>query len=252
MSSPQLAILRDKGVLVTRKDANRVYYRIGDARTLQLIGMMREVSAAHDGACISAVVACPFLIIRYSLELRLEFIQQNIYLFAIALVSGLGLLVLTFRRPGDRNSLSTTQATRLINRDDALVIDVREPDEYVTGHLPSRVISRPASLAIAVGELSFKDKPLILVCQTGSRSTAACKQLMAQGFARAHNLEGGIAGWRLSTCRSRRRQEMSAAPRADVFDCGLPFTCAPNSCCARAGVKSRSCASISTRRCVSR
>ncbi|HEX6828974.1 MAG TPA: metalloregulator ArsR/SmtB family transcription factor [Burkholderiales bacterium] len=41
--SQHLAILRDKGVLRTRKDANRVYYRVGDARTLQLISMMREV-----------------------------------------------------------------------------------------------------------------------------------------------------------------------------------------------------------------
>lgn len=41
--SQHLAILREKGVLRTRKDANRVYYRIGDERTLTLIGMMREV-----------------------------------------------------------------------------------------------------------------------------------------------------------------------------------------------------------------
>ena len=41
--SQHLAILRDKHVLKTRKDANRVYYRIGDQRILQLIGMMREV-----------------------------------------------------------------------------------------------------------------------------------------------------------------------------------------------------------------
>lgn len=41
--SQHLAVLRDKGVLRTRKDANRVYYRVGDARTLQLISMMREV-----------------------------------------------------------------------------------------------------------------------------------------------------------------------------------------------------------------
>ncbi|NTV09247.1 MAG: winged helix-turn-helix transcriptional regulator [Zoogloea sp.] len=41
--SQHLAILRDKGVLQTRKDANRVYYRVGDPRTLQLIVMMREV-----------------------------------------------------------------------------------------------------------------------------------------------------------------------------------------------------------------
>lgn len=41
--SQHLAILRDKGILDSRKDANRVYYRVGDARTLRLIDMMREV-----------------------------------------------------------------------------------------------------------------------------------------------------------------------------------------------------------------
>ena len=41
--SQHLAILRDKGILTSRKDANRVFYRVGDARTLKLIGMMREV-----------------------------------------------------------------------------------------------------------------------------------------------------------------------------------------------------------------
>ncbi len=41
--SQHLAILRDKGILASRKDANRVYYRVSDARTLRLIDMMREV-----------------------------------------------------------------------------------------------------------------------------------------------------------------------------------------------------------------
>lgn len=41
--SQHLAILRDKGILSARKDANRVYYRVGDSRTLRLISMMREV-----------------------------------------------------------------------------------------------------------------------------------------------------------------------------------------------------------------
>lgn len=41
--SQHLAILRDKEVLATRKEANRVYYRIGDPRTLKLVGMMRDV-----------------------------------------------------------------------------------------------------------------------------------------------------------------------------------------------------------------
>jgi ArsR family transcriptional regulator len=46
--SQHLAILRDKGVLLTRKDANRVYYRVGDQRTLQLIVLMREVFCGEN------------------------------------------------------------------------------------------------------------------------------------------------------------------------------------------------------------
>jgi len=45
--SQHLAILRDKGILISRKDANRVYYRVGDSRTLRLVGMMREVFCTH-------------------------------------------------------------------------------------------------------------------------------------------------------------------------------------------------------------
>jgi DNA-binding transcriptional ArsR family regulator len=45
--SQHLAILRDKGILASRKDANRVYYRVSDSRTLRLIGMMREVFCSH-------------------------------------------------------------------------------------------------------------------------------------------------------------------------------------------------------------
>jgi len=48
--SQHLAILRDKGILAARKDANRVYYRIGDSRTLRLIGMMQELFCSDDPA----------------------------------------------------------------------------------------------------------------------------------------------------------------------------------------------------------
>ena len=46
--SQHLAILRDKGILSSRKDANKVFYRVGDARTLRLIGMMQEVFCSSD------------------------------------------------------------------------------------------------------------------------------------------------------------------------------------------------------------
>ena len=45
--SQHLAILRDKGILSSRKEANRVFYRVGDARILKLIDMMQEVFCSH-------------------------------------------------------------------------------------------------------------------------------------------------------------------------------------------------------------
>ena len=46
--SQHLAVLRDKGILTCRKNANRVYYQVGDARTLRLIEMMRELFCAGE------------------------------------------------------------------------------------------------------------------------------------------------------------------------------------------------------------
>lgn len=129
----------------------------------------------------------------------MEFIQQNLILIAIAVVSGIGLLVLTIRRPGGRNAVNPTQATQLINREDAQVVDVREPNEYSAGHLPESRNIPLGRLEERAGELDkFKDTPLILVCQSGARSAGACQKLVKLGFNRVHNLEGGIDAWRLA------------------------------------------------------
>ena len=127
----------------------------------------------------------------------MEFIQQNLILIAAAVISGSMLLFTSIRRPGGANALSPTQATQLINREDAQVIDVREADEYASGHLPEARNFPVGSLAERAGELDkLKDTPLILVCQSGARSGGACKTLTKLGFTKVHNLEGGIAAWR--------------------------------------------------------
>jgi rhodanese-related sulfurtransferase len=101
------------------------------------------------------------------------------------------------RTAGGKNSLTPTQATLLINREDAQVIDVRESDEYISGHLPESRNIPVARLAERAGELDkFKEAPLILVCKTGARTTGACSQLEKLGFTRVHALEGGIEAWR--------------------------------------------------------
>ena len=127
----------------------------------------------------------------------MEFIQQNLILIAVAVASGSWLLFMTVRRPGGANAVSPTQATQLINREDAQVIDVREPEEYVAGHLPESRNFPLARLEERAGELDkLKSTPLILICQTGARSSGACNTLAKLGFTKVHNLDGGIAAWR--------------------------------------------------------
>lgn len=130
----------------------------------------------------------------------MEFIQQNILLVAMAVLSGSALIFMSFRRPMDRNAVSLTQATLLINRENAQVIDVSESSEYLEGHLPEARNFPAEQLEERIGELDkYKDTPLILVCRTGARSAKASKLLTKHGFSRVHSLEGGIAAWRAAS-----------------------------------------------------
>jgi rhodanese-related sulfurtransferase len=127
----------------------------------------------------------------------LEFILQNIVFVLLALGSGGALLALTFRASGANAGLTPTQATLLINRENAQIIDIRGSDEYVGGHLPESRNIPAEQFEARAGELEkLKNAPLILVCQNGARSSGVCKQLAARGFVRLHNLAGGISGWR--------------------------------------------------------
>lgn len=127
----------------------------------------------------------------------MDFIQHNILMVVLAVVSGSLLLFTSLRRGGGHNAVTPTQATILINRENAQVVDVRESDDYVSGHLPEARNIPEARLEERVGELDkFKDTPLILVCQSGGRTAAACKKLEGLGFNRVHSLDGGINAWR--------------------------------------------------------
>ncbi len=126
----------------------------------------------------------------------MEFITKNIFLVLVAVVSG-GMLVWPFLRRGTGGPwVNTLEATQLINRSDALVIDLRTADEYAKGHILGAKNIPLADLERRRGELEkHKAKPVIVHCGHGNSSGAGVALLRKNGFASVHNLAGGFAAW---------------------------------------------------------
>ena len=123
-----------------------------------------------------------------------EFVRNNLLLFVVAFVSGAMLLWPVFRRSTGGPWVNTAAATHLINREDALVVDVRDPGEYSAGHILGAK-NVPLS-RLDDGELAKrKDRPVIVYCDGGERAGKAISALKKQGFARVVNLSGGIKAW---------------------------------------------------------
>ena len=125
----------------------------------------------------------------------MEFINQNVLLISLVVISGLALLWPALARPAG-NEVNPGEATTLINREDAHIVDVREADEFANGHLPDALNIPLGKLSERVGELEkFKDKPIIFCCATGMRAGKANAELKKQGFAKLYNLAGGVDAW---------------------------------------------------------
>lgn len=126
----------------------------------------------------------------------MDFVQNNIFLIAIACVSGAMLIYPMVRRSAGGPWVNTIEATHMINREDALVIDVRDAAEYAKGHILGARNIPLAQIDARLADLEkHKAKPLIVHCESGSRSGNAVALMRGKGFERAVNLSGGIGAW---------------------------------------------------------
>ena len=75
-----------------------------------------------------------------------------------------------------------------------LLLDVRQPDEYKSGHAPDARLIPLNELNLRLGELP-KNKEILVICATGNRSRSATRQLVKAGF-KATNISGGMSGWK--------------------------------------------------------
>lgn len=127
----------------------------------------------------------------------MEFIKSNILLIGLVLGSGIMLLLPSFKKgAGGVPNLSTAEAINLINRNHALVLDVRNEAEFAGGHIVDAKHIPLDKLAERLNELNkYKDKPILVNCQRGMRSAKACEVLRKAEFKQIHNLQGGLDAW---------------------------------------------------------
>jgi rhodanese-related sulfurtransferase len=126
----------------------------------------------------------------------MKFVMDNIFLIVIAFVSGALLIWPMVRRSTGGPWVTAAQAVQLINKEDALVLDVREPGEYSAAHILNARNIPLKDLGARVKEIEkFKQKPVIIACESGNRSGTAVSVLKSQGFANVYNLSGGVGAW---------------------------------------------------------
>lgn len=128
------------------------------------------------------------------MELFFQFVLAKWYLFTAAMVL-MALLIAHESRKGAA-SVTPAQMTALVNREDALVLDLRDTAEYRAGHIVDSVHMPFAKLSERVAELErYRDRPVVVVCKMGHHSGAVAKTLKEKGFERVYRLGGGMIEW---------------------------------------------------------
>lgn len=126
----------------------------------------------------------------------MKFIIDNWMLILIALSSG-SMLAWPLVRGSGAGALTAQGAVQLINRERAVVVDVRDPEEFAAGHMTGAknvpLDQLEAKLATTVKN---KALPLLLVCSTGSRAQRAVATARKLGYEQAQAVAGGLKGWR--------------------------------------------------------
>lgn len=127
----------------------------------------------------------------------IEFITNN-SLLVLALVAILFMLIggEVRQRLSGVTEIGPVEATRMLSHDNAVMIDMREDKEYREGHIVNSIHAPASKKDNYTGKLEkYRDRPLIVYCRSGQRSTAVCSKLRKQGFESVYNLKGGVLAW---------------------------------------------------------
>ncbi|MGD0959675.1 MAG: rhodanese-like domain-containing protein [Methylomonas sp.] len=127
----------------------------------------------------------------------IEFITNHYLLFfALACVIFLLIQDLITNAFNKFESITPVIAVAKMNSDDTVVIDIREPAEFIKSHIENAINIPLGKLEDKLTSLEkFKNQTLIVVCQTGARSASGCKTLNKAGFEKVFNMQGGMQSW---------------------------------------------------------
>ena len=126
------------------------------------------------------------------MERVFEFAVNHYILVSLFVAFLLAILVLESRRGGKK--ISAQGAVNLINRDEAVVVDIRDRKDFNEGRITGSINIPLNSIKSRASELKkFKDKQIIVADKMGQHSAMAVKQLNAEGYANVVRLNGGVA-----------------------------------------------------------
>ena len=121
---------------------------------------------------------------------------NNLLLLATLVTSGLALALPQILGRLNKQLLSVHTAVQWVNQRNAQVVDIRTADEYKTGHIAQSKHLPLADLDNGIKQLKLdSNKPVILVCLSGSRANTASGKFKKAGFAEVACMDGGISAW---------------------------------------------------------
>ncbi len=123
----------------------------------------------------------------------MKFLLDNWMLIAVALASGVALIVPVL---GKGSGLSPQDMVQLMNREKAVVIDVCSPEEFAQGHVIGAKNLPLGDLEAKLAQVvKNKATPVVMVCQVGARSARAAATAQKLGYENVQSLAGGLKAW---------------------------------------------------------
>ena len=123
----------------------------------------------------------------------------NHYILVSAFVFLLVAFVINEGKQGGA-AITPTNLVSLVNREGAMLVDIRDTKEYSSGHIAGALSMPVSSIDARIGELeSHKEKTVVLVCKMGQHASATGRKLKALGFENVRRLSGGMSEWTASS-----------------------------------------------------